>query len=148
MTDLERKQQAYRAYLEHPETNGLRYDSPKMHGTIALKNELCFFLLHDEDDEPPGSGMILPKTPRETVFDLTREEWNATFDLLHQAKRYIDDARHPDGYTIGWNVHPAGGQHVPIAHLHIIPRFNDEPYAGRGLRWWLKQPENRRPHQP
>lgn len=147
MTDLERRQHDYDAYLERPETNGLRYGSPKMYGTIALENELCFFLLHENDDEPPGSGMICPKTPRETVFDLTPQEWQATFELLQQAKRFMDDAHHPDGYTVGWNVRLAGGQHVPIAHLHVIPRFNDEPFAARGLRWWLKQPENRRSSQ-
>ena len=148
MTDLKRKQHDYDAYLEHPETNGLRYGSPKMHGTIALENDLCFFLLHEHHDEPPGSGMILPKAARETVFDLTPEEWRATFELLQQAKLYLDNQHHPDGYTIGWNVRPAGGQHVPIAHLHVIPRFNDEPFAARGLRWRLKQPENRRSSPP
>jgi diadenosine tetraphosphate (Ap4A) HIT family hydrolase len=148
MTELERKQTQYQQYLERPETNGLRYGSSEMYGTIALENELCFFLLSNDEFELPGSGMIIPKVPRESVFDLTPEEWQATFDLLQQAKQYLDNAHHPDGYTVGWNVRPAGGQHVPIAHLHVIPRFNDEPFAARGLRWWLKQPENRRPDQP
>jgi histidine triad (HIT) family protein len=31
---------------------------------------------------------------------------------------------------------------VPVAHLHVVPRFATEAYAGRGLRWWLKQKEN------
>jgi hypothetical protein len=26
----------------------------------------------------------------------------------------------------------------------MIPRFADEPFAGRGIRWWFKQPENTR----
>jgi hypothetical protein len=30
------------------------------------------------------------------------------------------------------------------AHLHVIPRFADEPLAGRGIRYALKQPTNRR----
>jgi len=25
----------------------------------------------------------------------------------------------------------------------VIPRFRQEPYAGRGIRYWLKQPANR-----
>jgi diadenosine tetraphosphate (Ap4A) HIT family hydrolase len=146
MTELQRKQAEYQQYLEQPETNGLRYGSSEMHGTIALENELCFFLLNGEG-ELPGSGMILPKIPRETVFDLTLEEWQATYALLQGAKQHLERTHKPDGYTVGWNVRPAGGQHVPIAHLHVIPRFDDEPFAARGLRWWLKQPENRRPGQ-
>jgi diadenosine tetraphosphate (Ap4A) HIT family hydrolase len=29
-------------------------------------------------------------------------------------------------------------------HLHVIPRFADEPLAGKGIRHWIKQPANRR----
>jgi hypothetical protein len=28
--------------------------------------------------------------------------------------------------------------------LHVIPRYADEPLAGRGIRHWLKQENNRR----
>jgi diadenosine tetraphosphate (Ap4A) HIT family hydrolase len=41
-------------------------------------------------------------------------------------------------------VNPIGGGHIPQAHLHVIPRFQDEVYAGRGIRWWFKQAENTR----
>jgi hypothetical protein len=27
----------------------------------------------------------------------------------------------------------------------VLLRFADEPRAGYGIRWWLRQPENRRP---
>ena len=76
---------------------------------------------------------------------LTLEEWAATGELLHVAKALIEDRWRPDGYTIGWNCGPAGGQLVAHAHLHVIPRFADEPQAGRGLRWAIKQEANRRP---
>jgi len=36
-----------------------------------------------------------------------------------------------------------GGQIAMHAHMHVIPRFRQEPYAGRGIRYWLKQPANR-----
>jgi len=29
------------------------------------------------------------------------------------------------------------------AHMHVMPSFRQEPYAGRGIRYWLKQPANR-----
>jgi hypothetical protein len=50
----------------------------------------------------------------------------------------------PDGWNIGWNVEEVGGQDVMHAHCHLVPRYGDEAYAGRGMRWWLKQPENAR----
>lgn len=64
--------------------------------------------------------------------------------MLHEAKALIDDVFKPDGYNVGWNCGSVGGQTVFHAHLHVIPRFADEPLASRGIRWWLKQPENER----
>ena len=106
--------------------------------TVILENALCLFL---QEPQPVlvGSGMIIPKAHRETVFDLSAEEWRATFDLLQQVKVLLDQRYHPDGYNIGWNCGKVGGQEVFHAHLHVIPRFRDEPLAGKGIRYWLKQ---------
>lgn len=30
------------------------------------------------------------------------------------------------------------------AHMHIVPRYADELYAGKGMRYWIKQSENKR----
>jgi diadenosine tetraphosphate (Ap4A) HIT family hydrolase len=111
--------------------------------SIVYSNEYCLFL---QKPQPilVGSGLIVPKVHRETVFDLTPQEWQATFDLLHQVKEYLDKTYQPQGYNIGWNCGSVGGQEIFHAHLHVIPRFGDEPLAGKGLRHWLKQPNNKR----
>jgi diadenosine tetraphosphate (Ap4A) HIT family hydrolase len=142
MTELVKKQKEWQAYLEHPETNGLMYNHPEQYGKVVLENGLCFFLQEDVGETLPGSGMIIPKEPRATVFDLTPEDFMATYDLLQKVKAHLDATLKPDGYNVGWNVLPVGGQHVPQAHLHVIPRFADERYAGRGIRYWLKQKDN------
>jgi len=64
---------------------------------------------------------------------------------MDKIKQYIDAKYNPDGYNLGWNVGKVAGQEVEYAHLHIIPRYKDEPYAGKGIRYWLKQNENIRP---
>jgi diadenosine tetraphosphate (Ap4A) HIT family hydrolase len=133
------------AYIAEPQTNPLVYGHPEQWGTVVLENKLCFFLVDDKAEILPGSGMIMPKALRPTVFDLTAEEFAATFALLQEVKAYLEQHYQPDGYSVGWNVYPVGGQHVPQAHLHVIPRFADEPYEGRGVRYWLKQRENQRP---
>ncbi|MBI4220643.1 MAG: HIT domain-containing protein [Chloroflexi bacterium] len=111
---------------------------------VLLEGPLCYFM-GTGDPVLVGSGMILPRAHRETVFDLTHEEWEETLRLLHRAKRLLDEKYMPDGYNVGWNCGPAAGQDTPHAHLHVIPRFNDEPLAGQGIRYHLKQPANRRP---
>ncbi len=111
--------------------------------TIVLHNEHTLFIQRPQE-VLIGSGLIIPKVHRETVFDLTREEWQATYDLLAEVKQLLDIKYRPDGYNIGWNVGEIGGQEIFHAHLHIIPRYHDEPYARKGIRYWLKQKENKR----
>jgi diadenosine tetraphosphate (Ap4A) HIT family hydrolase len=91
-----------------------------------------------------GSGIIVPRAHRETVFDLSREEFDATFSLLSPIRERLDRELRPHGYNLGWNCGTTAGQELFHCHLHVIPRFDDEPYAGRGIRYWLKQDANRR----
>lgn len=108
-----------------------------------MSNEYCVFL-HRPEEILIGSGIIVPRRHCETVFDLTKEEWDSTFELLIEVKSYIDENYQPDGYNIGWNIGHIGGQEIFHAHLHVIPRFKDEPLSGKGIRYWLKQPQNKR----
>lgn len=89
-----------------------------------------------------GSYVIIPKSEVTSPFELSEKEWEDTKKLMQELKDYLDKKYSPDGYNIGWNVGKAAGQEVKHAHLHIIPRFSDEPYAWKGIRYWFKQPEN------
>ena len=104
-------------------------------------------MLYIEDERFQGalkhSGVIIPVQHRPTVFDLTREEILATFGLLAEVKRWMDDAFRPAGYNVGWNCGAAGGQQLMHAHMHVIPRFVQEPLAGQGIRALLKSEANR-----
>ena len=80
---------------------------------VLLRNEHCLFLQLKQAEvkgaQLEGSGVIVPKQHRETVFDLTEEEWKATYELLMEAKQYIDEKHEPDGYNVGWNCGEVGG---------------------------------------
>lgn len=116
---------------------------PKQH--IVFETETCYFLQHEkEQDILEGSGVIVPKKHRANPFELMEQEWIETYELLEKAKELLDAKFTPDGYTLGWNVGSASNQTILHSHLHVIPRFKDEPLAGKGLRHWLKQPENKR----
>lgn len=91
-----------------------------------------------------GSYVIIPKSDVGSPFELTDKEWSDSKSLMLEVKSYIDNKYKPDGYNIGWNVGKVAGQEVKHAHMHIIPRYADEPYAGKGLRYWFKQSENTR----
>ena len=89
-----------------------------------------------------GSYVIIPKSQVGTPFDLSDDEWLDTLKMLHAIKAHLDEKYQPDGYNIGWNIGKVGGQNVDHAHLHILPRYKDEPLAGKGIRYWLKQEDN------
>lgn len=113
---------------------------------IIFENEFCYYLQHPKhQDILEGSGLIVPKVHRQTVFDLTPKEWAATYELMQQVKQYAEENYAPDGFTLGWNVGEASNQTILHAHFHILLRFADEPFAGKGIRAWFKSEENRRP---
>jgi hypothetical protein len=70
----------------------------------------------------------IPIAHRHSPFDFTAEEWAATHELLREA-----------------NCFPEPGQPQLHAHLHVILRFDDEPFADQGGRSTIKVAENRRP---
>jgi histidine triad (HIT) family protein len=111
---------------------------------IVLEGEGVLFL---QDERYQGalkhSGVIIPIQHRETVFDMSDAELAATFRLLRRVKQWMDDCYSPDGYNIGWNCGRIGGQEVFHAHLHVMPRFRQEPLAGTGIRSLLKSDANR-----
>ncbi|WP_339296261.1 HIT domain-containing protein [Paenibacillus sp. FSL W7-1279] len=88
---------------------------------VLLENDLCIYSLM-QDQEIQGAGIIVPRSHKETVFDLSQEEWNATYQLLHEVKIYLDDKYKPDGYNVGWNC---GQQEDNIYFILIYTSYQD-----------------------
>jgi histidine triad (HIT) family protein len=115
---------------------------------VRLADDLVMYL---DDERWQGalkhSGIIVPVRHAETVFDLTEDEVAATFRMLARVKEWLDSGQlsghTPDGYNVGWNAGAVAGQEVFHAHLHVIPRFAQEPLAGQGIRAHLKGDHNR-----
>lgn len=111
-------------------------------GDVLYKDDLWYYQQYD-DGELKGGGMIITRRHVETPFEINEEEWLALHKLLPTFKKFVDE-HNPDGYNLGWNIFSVGGQNVAHAHLHIFPRFKDEPLATKGIRYAFKQPSNRR----
>lgn len=107
---------------------------------VIARSGPCFAIWTNEP--PAGSLMVIPVAHRQAPWDLTIEEWAATQELLRTMMRRLEDSHAPQGWNVGWNVGRVGGQSVDHAHCHLIPRYPDERFAGRGMRWWFKHPSN------
>ena len=80
---------------------------------VYIENDFCVYAsTRDPRDPPdvlPGCGVIVPIAHRASAFDLTREEWAATHELLLAAKAAQDERLAPDGYLLAWNASPDVG---------------------------------------
>jgi diadenosine tetraphosphate (Ap4A) HIT family hydrolase len=118
---------------------------------VYIENAYCVYAsTRDPRDPPdvlPGSGIIIPIAHRASPFDFTAAEWAATHELLLQAKQAQDERLAPEGYFLSWTCFPESDDTVQAmhAHLHVVPRFDDEPLWEHGGRTAIKLPENRRP---
>ncbi|WP_420595589.1 HIT family protein [Deinococcus sp.] len=151
-TLLAKRQEEWAHWLANPEENPLSTRASFSGAEVTLENELCVYVQDSRYSEGLRvAGYIVTRAVRATVFDLTPEEAAATHALLAEVKAHLDATVQPDGYTVGWNVFPAGGSHIPHVHLHILPRWNADLAAGVGLRYFLKaaaqaaERERRRP---
>jgi diadenosine tetraphosphate (Ap4A) HIT family hydrolase len=95
---------------------------------IVLSNTHCLFL---QKKQPVSlyNWVIIPRIHKQSVFDLTHEEWDATYSLLTEAKKLLDESYKPPGYILGWNYGTTSGKNIFHAHLHVAPTFEDESPA-------------------
>lgn len=73
-----------------------------------------------------GHTVVIPKAHGETVFDFSEETVGQLNGGVKKVMERIQAVLHPEGFTVGWNHGPAGGQAVPHLHVHIFPRWNND----------------------
>lgn len=98
---------------------------------ILMENDLAY-ALKDVHPVNPGHMLIIPKRHVADFFLVTATEKSALFDLLDQARHYLDGKLAPAGYNIGINIGEAAGQTVFHVHLHLIPRYQGDTENPRG----------------
>jgi histidine triad (HIT) family protein len=116
--------------------------SPAIDDEVVIDDDLSVAVL--TPGQPLGSAMVMPKAHRVSPFELTEDEWLSTRRLLVHMKDRLGPEHGVNGWNVGWNVGAVAGQSVEHVHCHLVARYADEEYAGRGIRWWIKAPENRR----
>ena len=102
--------------------------------SVTRRNELAY-CTRDSFPVSPGHSLIIPLRHCADFFELSPEEMAACMDLLRSARADLDAELKPDGYNIGVNIGPAGGQTIRHVHVHLIPRYvGDHPGPRGGVR--------------
>jgi histidine triad (HIT) family protein len=87
------------------------------------ENSLAFL---DINPRAKGHTVVIPRIHVETPFELSDELFQQLILAVKRAMEKIDRALKPNGYNVGWNQKPAGGQVVPHLHIHILPRWDGD----------------------
>lgn len=91
-----------------------------------------------QDNYPVTDGhlLIIPKRHIEDYFSINETEKNDIDVLIMKLKDRITEKDHTvTGFNIGTNIGESAGQTIFHAHIHLIPRRNDDtPHPRGGVR--------------
>lgn len=98
-----------------------------------------------------GAILILPKRHVERLEDLTAEEWSEMHEMIKHFKEKFKEAYGTEDYVLVVQTGYYGGQTVPHAHLHMIPRGKESTMMKKLQLWNLVMTDymgNRHPLTP
>lgn len=86
-----------------------------------------------------GHTLLIPKSHKENVYDLSPEEAANLFSVAPKIAQAIKETFEPVGMNLLNNNGAKAGQTIYHFHLHFIPRYGDTD--GIGLKWETKEKE-------
>ncbi|WP_422122720.1 HIT family protein [Planococcus sp. X10-3] len=86
-----------------------------------------------------GHTLLIPKTHRESVYDLQGDEAAQLFSVAPKIASAIKETFNPEGLNLLNNNGAKAGQSVFHFHLHFIPRYGESD--GFGAKWLTKEKE-------
>ena len=90
-------------------------------------------------DQPTSHKvLIIPRSHKETIFDLPPDDASHLFRVASDIARAIRDASGCTGLNVIQSNGACAGQDVPHFHMHLIPRHEGD---GVTLEWPHIQPE-------
>ncbi|MEP1229251.1 MAG: HIT family protein [Litorimonas sp.] len=113
------------------------YDPDNIFAQILRGEMPCVKLFEDAhivsfmDVFPQSRGhcLVVPKAASRNMLDVAPKDIGRLFGAVQRISKAVDLALKPDGIVITqFNGAPAG-QTVFHTHVHIIPRYSDEPLA-------------------
>lgn len=73
-----------------------------------------------------GHTLVIPKAHYATFLDLPDDLWLEIGQVSRRVALALQKKLSARGFNLGMNNFAAAGQVVPHAHLHVIPRYDDD----------------------
>jgi histidine triad (HIT) family protein len=97
-----------------------------------------FFSIYDYKPEVEGHALIISKKHFETVLDLPDTLGSQLIDAIKHTTLVLIKKYSLKGFNIISNNMKVGGQAVPHAHFHIIPRREGDSFRSWNLKKRIK----------
>jgi histidine triad (HIT) family protein len=99
--------------------------SKKIPAHVVYEDDLVIAFL---DIKPihPGHTIVIPKQHSRDIFDISKDDWQHTAEVVRKLATSIKTAVKADGINLIMNNGTAAGQTEFWPHVHIIPRFQGD----------------------
>jgi histidine triad (HIT) family protein len=74
-----------------------------------------------------GHALVVPRTHSADLMEISDEDLERTMVAARRLTRKLEEALEPDGFNVLNACRPAAWQTVFHYHLHVIPRYEDDP---------------------
>jgi histidine triad (HIT) family protein len=85
-----------------------------------------------------GHALVVPRVHSRDLFEIADDDLQHTILAARRLARRIDATLEPDGFNLLNATRPAAWQSVFHFHLHVIPRYDDDPLK---LPWIPREAE-------
>jgi histidine triad (HIT) family protein len=81
----------------------------------------------DINPATPGHALVVPRKHSTDLMDVPDQDLERTMVAARRLARRMEETLEPAGYNILNACRPAAWQTVFHYHLHVIPRYEDDP---------------------
>jgi histidine triad (HIT) family protein len=74
-----------------------------------------------------GHALVVPRRHSVDLMDVSDEDLGHTMLAARRLARRIDEVLKPDGFNLLNSCRPAAWQTIFHFHIHVIPRYEDDP---------------------
>jgi histidine triad (HIT) family protein len=74
-----------------------------------------------------GHALVVPREHTRDLMEVSDEDLARTNAAARQLARRMDEVLDPDGFNILNSCRPAAWQTIFHFHVHVIPRYEDDP---------------------